>query len=178
MKKLIPLAVAAVAAAVAVPFASGHATVSLMQPQGRALTAQSVTYILRVPNEKAAQSTYSVTMNVPEAVQESISVRQMADWTITLQRRDTGRKNSSGDAIMATTAITWRAKKGANALIRPGMYGEFQFRLRNPAQPTRMCFPTDQWYNARQKGGQSERVSWSGGSDSATPASCVDVVSN
>jgi uncharacterized protein YcnI len=178
MKKLVLFALTAVAAGVVAPFASPHATVSLMQPQGRALTAASVTYILRVPNEKAAQSTYSVTMNVPEAVQESISVRQMADWTITLKRRDTGRKNSSGDAIMATESITWRAKKGANAIIKPGMYGEFQFRLRNPASPTRICFPTDQWYNARSRGGKNELVAWSGGSESATPASCVDVVAN
>ena len=77
----------AVGAAFAAPAATSHATVSLLQPQGKALTAASVTYILRVPNEKAAQSTYSVIMTVPEAVQQSISVKQMADWTITLQRQ-------------------------------------------------------------------------------------------
>ena len=147
-----------------------------MQPQGRALTAASVTYILRVPNEKAAQSTYSVIMTVPEAVQQSISVKQMSDWTITLQRRDTGQKNAAGEAIMATEKITWRAKKGK--LIKPGFYGEFQFRLRNPATPQRVCFSIDQWYNAKAKGGKSELVSWSGASDSATPASCVDVVAS
>jgi uncharacterized protein YcnI len=178
MKKLIPLALAAVAAAVATPFASGHATVSLMQPQGRALTAASVTYILRVPTERAAQSTYSITLNVPEAVQASFSVKAMSDWTITLKRRDTGQKNASGDPVMVTEQVTWRAKKGANAIIRPGMYGEFQFRMRNPATPQRLCFSIDQWYNAKSKGGKSERVSWSGPSDSATPASCLDIVAS
>jgi uncharacterized protein YcnI len=175
MKKLLViLAATGLVAVVAVPFAAGHATVSLLQPQGRALTAQSTTYILRVPNEKAAQSTYSVTMTVPEAVQQSISVKQMADWTVTLQRRDTGQRNAEGEPVMATTKITWRAKPGS--LIRPGFYGEFQFRFRNPAQPTRLCFPTDQWYNAARRGGKSELVSWSGDSSSETPASCVEVV--
>ena len=176
MKKLVIPIVAAAVAAVAAPFAGSHATVSLLQPQGRALTAASVTYILRVPNEKTAQSTYSAVLTVPEAVQRTISVKQMADWTITLQRRDTGEKNAAGEPIMATQKITWRAKKGN--MIRPGFYGEFQFRLRNPATPTRMCFSVDQWYNAKQRGGKSELVSWSGASDSATPASCVEVVAS
>jgi uncharacterized protein YcnI len=174
MKRIVILVGAAVGAAVAAPFAGGHATVSLMQPQGRALTGASVTYILRVPNEKAAQSTYSVTMNVPEAAQGSISVKQLGDWNITLQRRDTGQRNADGEPVMATTRITWRAKPGS--LIKPGMYGEFQFRMRNPAAPGRVCFSIDQWYNAKARGGKSELVSWSGPSDSATPASCVDVV--
>ena len=112
MKTFVILIVVAVVAAFAAPFATSHATVSLLQPQGRALTAASVTYILRVPNEKSAQSTYSVIMTVPEAVQQSISVKQTADWTITLQRRDTGEKNAAGEAIMATAKITWRSKPG------------------------------------------------------------------
>jgi uncharacterized protein YcnI len=174
MKTFGTLVLVVVGAAFAAPAATSHATVSLLQPQGRAITAASVTYILRVPNEKAAQSTYSVSMTVPEAVQESISVKQMADWTITLQRRDTGQKNAAGEAIMATQKITWRAKPGN--LIRPGFYGEFQFRLRNPASPQRVCYSIDQWYNARRQGGKPQLVSWSGASTSATPASCVDVV--
>jgi uncharacterized protein YcnI len=176
MKKIVSLGVVVLAAAVAAPFASSHATVSLMQPQGKALTAASVTYILRVPNEKAAQSTYSVTMSVPEAAQQSISVKQMPGWSIKLERRDTGKKNAEGEPIMATTKVTWRADKGN--LIRPGFYGEFQFRLRNPATAQKLCFPTDQWYNAKARGGKSELVSWSGDSSSATPASCVDVVAS
>jgi len=176
MKKLISLTGVALVAAVAAPFAIGHATVSLLQPQGKALTAARTTYILRVPNERAAQSTFSVTMNVPEAVQRAISVKQMADWTIKLQRRDTGEKNAEGDAIFAVEKVTWRAKKGN--MIKPGFYGEFQFRLQNPATPQKLCFPTDQWYNAKLKGGTNELVSWSGDAASATPASCVDVVAN
>ena len=176
MKTFGILILVAVGAAFAAPAATSHATVSLLQPQGKALTAASVTYILRVPNEKAAQSTYSVIMTVPEAVQQSISVKQMADWTITLQRKDTGQKNAAGEAIMATEKITWRSKPGS--LIRPGFYGEFQFRLRNPATPQRVCYSIDQWYNAKAKGGKSELVSWSGVSTSATPASCVDVVAS
>jgi uncharacterized protein YcnI len=176
MKRIVILAVAALGAVVAAPFAGGHATVSLMQPQGRALTGASVTYILRVPNEKAAQSTYSVTMTVPEVARTSISVKQLGDWNITLQRRDTGQKNAAGEAIMATEKITWRSKPGS--LIKPGMYGEFQFRMRNPATPSRVCFSVDQWYNAKSRGGKSELVSWSGASDSATPASCIDVVAS
>ena len=77
---------------------------------------------------------------------------------------------------MATEKITWRSKPGN--LIRPGFYGEFQFRLRNPATPQRVCYSVDQWYNAKAKGGKSELVSWSGDSTSATPASCVDVVAS
>ena len=61
---------------------------------------------------------------------------------------------------MATEKITWRSKPGS--LIRPGFYGEFQFRLRNPATPQRVCYSIDQWYNAKAKGGKSELVSWSG----------------
>jgi uncharacterized protein YcnI len=176
MKTFGILLLVLVGAAFAAPAATSHATVSLLQPQGRSIAGASGTYILRVPNEKAAQSTYSVSMNVPQAVQETISVKQMADWTITLQRRDTGQKNDAGEAIMATRKITWRAKPGN--LIRPGFYGEFQFRLRHPASPQRICFAVDQWYNPRRGGGKPQLVSWSGVSTSPTPASCVEVVAS
>ena len=88
MKKMIAIGLAASAAVLAVtPFASGHATVSLLQPQGRALTSARVAYVLRAPNEKANQDTILVTMHVPEAAQESISVKQTPDWTVVLKKR-------------------------------------------------------------------------------------------
>jgi uncharacterized protein YcnI len=179
MKKgIVFLSIGAAAAAFGLtPLASGHATVSLLQPQGRALTASSVTVALRVPTERATVSTFQVAMNVPAEVQQSLSVKSMADWKIVLKRRDTGQKNSRGEAIMATEKVTWIAKT-AEARIDPGFYGEFYFRMRNPSSPQRLCFSIDQWYNKATKTAKPEKVSWSGPSDSATPASCLDVVAS
>ena len=176
MKRIVIVAAVFLCAAVAVPFATGHATISPLQPQGKALTSASVSYVLRVPNERAAQSTFRVVMRVPAAVQRVITVKQMPDWTITLRRRDTGERNARGEKIFAVQQITWRAKKG-NA-IRPGFYGEFLFRMQNPATPQRLCFSADQWYSARRKGGRPELVRWSGAATSPTPALCLEIVSS
>jgi uncharacterized protein YcnI len=179
LKKSIALGTAgaaAVASLMLTPLASGHATVSLLQPQGKALTAARVTYVLRVPNEKTAQNTFDVVMNVPEAVQTRISVKQMPDWVVRLVKVDTGQKSAQGDPIFRITKVRWIAKAGNQ--IEPGFYGEFQFRLQNPVDPQRLCFPTDQWYTKAAADGKPELVSWSGPSDSERPASCVDVVAS
>ena len=177
MKRMIGIGLAASAAILAVvPFASGHATVSLLQPQGKALTAARVAYVVRAPNEKAKQDTIMLTMYVPEAAQASISVKQTPDWTIVLKRRDTGQVDAEGNPRYAIERVTWIAKKGMR--IQPGFYGEWSFRMQNPASPQRMCFPMDQWYSKKTADGKPELVKWSGGSESATPASCIDVVSS
>ncbi len=178
MKKFLVLAAVAatVAAVVVVPQAGAHATVTLMLPQGKSLTAASGTYVLRVPNERSNKSTYKVIMTVPDAVQQGISVRGTPDWDVTLDRVDTGQKNASGDPIMKTTKITWRAKPGN--LIKPGMYGVFEFRFSNPATPMSLCFSVDQLYNGSAKGVPAETVSWSGAPGTATPASCVAIVTS
>jgi hypothetical protein len=49
--------------------------------------------------------------------------------------------------------------------------------MKNPADPQRLCFSIDQWYTGMKKRDKPELVSWSGAPDSATPASCVDIVS-
>lgn len=177
MKKVvIALSVGAATAALGLtPLASGHATVSLLQPQGKALTSARVAVILRGPNEKAEQSTFQMVLNVPEPVQRSISVKAMSDWKIVLRRRDTGEKNASGEPIFATERVTWIAKS-KDARIDPGFYGEWQFRVQNPSTPQRLCYSIDQWYTKKTEDGKAERVSWSGPPDSATPASCMDIV--
>ena len=83
----LAMAVAATAALLAVPTgAGGHATVSPFQPQSTPLTAARTSYVLRVPNEKGEQNTYKVTLFVPTALQEVISVKQQGDWTVRLKR--------------------------------------------------------------------------------------------
>lgn len=177
MKKAIVtgLALAALAAAVT-PFASGHATVSLLQPQGKALTAARVAYVLRAPNEKAKQATFQVTLYVPEAAQTSISVKQTPDWAVVLKRRPTGEVDAEGNPRYAIERVTWIARPGNR--IDPGFYGEWSFRMQNPATPQRLCFAIDQWYTKKTDGGKPEVVKWNGDSSSATPASCVDVVAS
>jgi uncharacterized protein YcnI len=175
MKKILVLGLGALAALLALtPLASGHAVVSLLQPQGKALTSASVLYVLRVPNERAKQDTIQVSMLVPPDVQGSISVKQSGDWVTVLKRRDTGQKNADGDPVLATEKVTWIAK--ADSRIKPGFFGEFYFRFRNPASPERLCFSIDQWYTKKEGATKPELVSWSGPSTAATPASCVDVV--
>ena len=175
-KSAIALSIGAAAVALGLtPLASGHATVSLLQPQGKALTSARVAIVLRAPNERATTSTFQMALNVPEGVQRSISVKAMSDWKIVLKRRDTGEKNASGEPIMATEKVTWIART-PDARIDPGFYGEWYFRIQNPTTPQRLCFSIDQWYTKKTQNGKPERVSWSGASDSATPASCMDVV--
>ena len=176
MKKILAIACIAGAFLVAVPFAFGHATVSLLQPQGKALTSARVAYVLRAPNEKAKQNTFQVTMNVPPDIQRTISVKQMPDWVIVLKRRDTGEKNADGDPIFAIEKVTWIAKPGSQ--VEPGFYGEWYFRAQNPAAPERMCFSIDQWYTKTDASGKPELVRWAGPSGDAHPASCVDVVAS
>ncbi len=73
--------------------------------------------------------------------------------------------------------MTWIAKDKGNR-IEPGFYGEWSFRMQNPATPQRLCFPMDQWYTKKTADGKPELVKWSGDSSSATPASCIDVVAS
>jgi uncharacterized protein YcnI len=179
MKKGIAIGIAAIAALLALtPFASGHATVSLLQPQGKALTAARASYILRVPNEKSEQATFDVVMSVPEAVQTRISVKQNSEWATVLYKRDTGQKNAEGAPIYAIEKVRWVAKPGNQ--IDPGFYAEFHFRLQNPVAPQKLCFPTIQWYTKKKSeaDGKVEAVRWTGSPETPTPASCVDVVAS
>jgi len=176
-KRGILLGAGAVAAVLALtPLASGHATVSLLQPQGKALTSARVAMLLRVPNEKAAQNTFDVIMSVPAAVQRTISVKRNSDYTIVLTRVDTGEKTAEGTPIMATTKVRWVAKPDTQ--IKPGFYDEFYFRVQNPSTPQKMCFAVDQWYTKKDSSSKAEAVHWTGDSTSATPASCIDVVAS
>ena len=179
MNKMIAICLAASAAVLAVtPLAGGHSTVSLLQPQGKVLTSARAAYVLRAPNEKAKQDTIMVTMHVPEAVQTSISVKQTPDWTVILKRRATGQVDAEGNPRFAIERVSWIAKNGKGMRVEPGFYGEWSFRMQNPATPQRLCFAIDQWYSKKTADGKPEVVKWSGAADSATPASCVDVVSS
>jgi uncharacterized protein YcnI len=172
MNKLLSIAAAGLlVAAVWAPFAGAHATVNLLL--GQPLTASTATWFLRVPNERPNKSTFKVTMNVPAAIQQSISARQIPGWTTTFTKQDTGQKDGEGNPIYNTTQITWRALKGN--LISPSMYGSFEFRFKAPSTPTSLCFPIDQVYNGAAKGMASETVSWSGAAGTPTPASCVNI---
>jgi uncharacterized protein YcnI len=171
MKKLLSVAAVMVVAAVSVPFAGAHATVNLLL--GQSVTASTATWFLRVPNERPNKSTFKVTLTVPTAIQQSISVRQTPGWKVTFVRQDTGQKDGEGYAIYNTTKVTWQAQK--DNLIQPGMYGAFEFRFRAPSTPQQLCFAIDQTYNGAAKSMAPETVSWSGPSGSATPASCVNI---
>ena len=178
MKKGIALGVAAVAAILAVtPFASGHSTVSLIQPQGKVLTSARAAYVVRSPNEKAKQATIMVTLYVPDAVQESISVKQTPDWKVVLKRRATGQVDAEGNPRYAIERVTWIARTVEDR-VEPGFYGEWAFRMQNPATPQKLCFSIDQWYSKKTADGKPEVVKWNGDAASPTPASCVDVVSS
>lgn len=176
MKRAIGIGVGLTAALLTmVPFANGHATISLLQPQGRALTSARAAYVVRVPTERGAQSTIMLTMHVPEAVQTSISVKQVQDWKIVLKKRETGQLDAEGNPRYAIERITWIART-KDSHVEPGMYGEFSVRIQNPATPQRLCFPIDQWYTKKANATKAELVRWNGDSSSPTPASCIDVV--
>ncbi len=180
----LSLAVGCTAALMAIPAgAGGHATVSPFHPQSTPLTAARTSYVLRVPNEKSNQNSYKVTLFVPTALQEAISVKQAADWSVHLKRRDTGKKNEDGDPVYAITSISWVAKKGSE--IRPGFFGEFFVRFQNPVQPGKFCFPVNQYYRAKgyaelskraKRSAKHELVAWTGPSSAEFPASCVTTV--
>jgi uncharacterized protein YcnI len=175
MKKLIAaatvLTAAAAIAAISAPFAGAHATVNLLL--GQSTTASTATWFLRVPNERPNKSTFKVTMSVPDAIQQSISVRQTPGWKVTFTRTDTGQKDGEGNTIYNTTKVTWRATTGN--LIYPGTYGAFEFRFKAPSTPQQLCFPTDQYYNGAAKSMAQEVVHWTGPSTASTPASCVTI---
>ena len=158
--KAIAAALALTATAVVLtPLASGHATVSLLQPQGKALTSARVAYVVRAPNERAKQATFQLTMYVPEAAQTSISVKQTPDWA-SCQAAGDGEADAERTAV-AIERVTWIAKDKGDR-IEPGFYGEWSFRMQNPATPQRLCFPMDQWYTKKTADGKPELVKWSG----------------
>jgi uncharacterized protein YcnI len=157
--------VVATACAVAAPTsASGHATVSPVQPQGKALTAARTSYVLRVPNERDNAGTRRVVLFVPAAVQEAITFKKVPGWKVRLYR-DGAR----------TTRVAWTARS-AGSVIAPGFYEEFPFRFQNPATAQRLCFGAKQAYERARGQRKGETVYWTGPADSETPASCVDVV--
>jgi uncharacterized protein YcnI len=164
-------------AALAVPaLSSGHATVSALQPQGASLTGASGTYVVRAPNERAAQNTWKVVMYIPAELQESVSFKQLPDWKITLLKQDTGKKDSEGGAVFAVKRVSWTARS-KDAEIEPKMFGEWAIRYRNPAEPATVCFGIAQYYrNVNGSRSKSEIVNWTGDPASAdTPRSCIDV---
>jgi len=170
-------AAVAVAAALVVPaLSSGHATVSALQPQGASLTAARGTFVVRAPNERESQSTWKVVLYVPAPIQESFSVRQVADWKINIVREDTGRKGESGSPVLAVKRVSWTART-RDAEIEPGMFGEWAARWVNPATPTKLCFGIAQYYrNVDGSRRKPEIVNWTGDpATSDTPRSCVDV---
>jgi uncharacterized protein YcnI len=174
---LVAAALAAGIAALAVPaLASGHATVSALQPQGTSLTGARGTYVVRAPNERDAQSTWKIVMYVPAAIQESISFKQVPDWKLKIVRQDTGKTAEGGSKIFAVTRVAWTAKT-KDAEIEPGMFGEWAIRYVNPTTPATLCFGILQYYrNTQGKRVKPEVVSWTGDPATAdTPRSCIDV---
>ena len=177
---LAAVVVAATAALMVPTGAGGHATVSPSHPQTTPLTAARTSYVVRVPNEKATQNTYKVTLFVPAALQEAISVKQQGDWSVRLKRRDTGKKDEEGEPVYAVTSISWIARKGGE--IKPHFFGEFFVRFQNPVQPGTFCFPINQYYRAKgfdklsngaQRSARPELVAWTGPSSAEFPASCI-----
>jgi len=181
----VAVAGAVAGAALAVPAAAGaHATVSPMQPQGQALTSARTLYTLRVPNERPDTDTYRVTLFVAAPIREAISLAKKPGWDIRLTRRDTGRKDEEGRPVLATTRITWTARRGSE--IEPAFFDEFPIRFQNPASAQKLCFPVHQTYSetVRQRRSgrtvtvrrETETVRWTGPESADTPASCVDIV--
>ncbi|MDX6705580.1 MAG: hypothetical protein QOI48_1426 [Solirubrobacteraceae bacterium] len=170
------LASCAAAALVVPALSSGHATVSPLQPQGTPLTGARGTYVVRAPNEREAQSTWKIVMIVPAAVQESISVRQDANWKIRIFKQDTGKTAEGGGKVFAVRRISWTAKT-RDAEIEPGMFGEWPVRFVNPATPTTLCFGIAQYYrNVDGTRRKPEIVNWTGDPATAdTPRSCFDI---
>ena len=181
IKQSRPALAAAVAsaaiAALAVPaLSSGHAPVPPLHPPGASLTGASGTYVVRVPNERPAQSTWKVVMYVPAELQEGISFKQTPGWKLRILTEDTGRKDTKGAAVLAVKRVSWTAT-GPDAEIDPKMFGEWAIRYRNPATPTTLCFGIAQYYrNADGSRRRSEIVNWTGDpATSDTPRSCIDV---
>lgn len=169
--------VSAAIAALAVPaLSAGHATVSALQPQGASLTGASGTYVVRAPNERAAQNTWKIVMYIPAELQESVSFKQMPDWKLRIVKEDTGRKDAEGGAVFAVKRVSWTARD-KDAEIEPKMFGEWPIRYRNPATPTTVCFGIAQYYrNTDGSRTKSEIVNWTGDPATAdTPRSCIDV---
>jgi uncharacterized protein YcnI len=176
-RALAAAAITAGVAALAVPaLSSGHATVSALQPQGTSLTGASGTYVVRAPNERAAQNTWKIVMYVPAELQESISFKQTPEWKLRIVKEDTGRKDAEGGAILAVKRVSWTARS-KDAEIEPKMFGEWAIRYRNPLNPTTLCFGIAQYYrNTDGNRVKPDIVNWTGDPATAeTPRSCIDV---
>jgi hypothetical protein len=171
------LAAAGATALLAPALAGAHATVSAIQPQGASLTSARQAYVVRAPNETANLFTDRVSLTVPGAVQEGISVLKEPGWKVRLKRVATGKTDEDGAPVMKTTRITWTAKAGS--AFGPGFFGEWRIRFQNPATAQKLCFPIVQHYRGKRVKGRktkTETVRWVGPEGSEFPASCINVV--
>jgi hypothetical protein len=168
----------ALLAGLAVPaVSSAHTTISALQPPGAALTAARTSYVVRSPNETPEQSTFKVTMLVPEAVQTAISVKHDSDWRVTMKRVRTNQSGEGGDPVFAIRSISWTARTRGDE-IQPFEYGEWPVRFQNPTTAQQLCIGFRQFYRNARTGSRRnpEVVRWTGPETSDTPASCVQIV--
>src|SRR5262245_46170545 len=109
-KRIAILALVAVTAALALaPMGPRHATMGLLEPQGKALTAAGPLYVLRVPTDRAKQHRIMVTLYGPAEIQSRIAVKQTSDWKAVLKRSETGEVDAEGNPRLKTERITWIA---------------------------------------------------------------------
>jgi uncharacterized protein YcnI len=108
-------------------------------------------YVLRVPNERDAP-TQRVEITFPAGLRV-VSFGDVPGWTLEV------RKDASG----AITGAVWTGTLAAERFV------ELPFIAVNPKSDARLVWPATQTY----AGG--ERVEWTGGEDSKTPASVTQV---
>lgn len=106
-------------------------------------------YMVRVPNESETASTVKVEVQIPESLAAS-RYEPRPGWKLSL-----------ADGVLTIEG----------GPLAPGEFTEFRFQARNPGQPGPLTFKTIQTYDDGQV------VTWSGSSDSNTPAWVVDIVS-
>jgi uncharacterized protein YcnI len=105
-------------------------------------------YTVRVPNERDDSGTTTVEVQIPDGLDAS-RYEPIPGWDIAI-----------AEGVLTATG----------GVIEPGQFLDIRFQARNPAEPTQLSFAAIQTYES------GEVVEWTGGEDSDTPASVVEIV--
>lgn len=104
-------------------------------------------YTIRVPNESDTAATTRIEVEIPAGLEAS-RYQPKPGWTMSI-----------ADGVLTIEG----------GPIRPGEFEEFHFQARNPEQAGSLAFAALQTYD------DGEVVNWTGGADSDTPASVVEI---
>ena len=160
MKKVIAVAVAALALCTIAAPALAHVTV---QPN-EAIVGSFSRFVVRVPNEQDGASTTKVKVELPPLAFVSFEPKEGWKRSVEMVEFDEPIDVFGEEVTEGVGSVTWSGGE-----IQPGEFDEFGFSARMPDGEESLEFPAEQTYS------NGDVVEWVGAPDSEEPAALVNV---